>query len=189
MANLLDRDKLLDKLLTHFSGKIVRKDLTKRIKEGANVPVYVLEYLLGMYCSSQDEEIIEQGVQNVKNILSRNYVRPDEAQKVISKIRELGSYTVIDKVSVKLNYRTDTYVAEFSNLGLTGIPISSSYPSQYERLLAGGIWCIVQMEYFYDEGDKNRVPFIINKLTQFRCQLLIWKSLKGVGQLLLLMSG
>ncbi len=103
MANLLDRDKLLDKLLTHFSGKIVRKDLTKRIKEGANVPVYVLEYLLGMYCSSQDEEIIEQGVQNVKNILSRNYVRPDEAQKVISKIRELGSYTVIDKVSVKLN--------------------------------------------------------------------------------------
>lgn len=165
MPSLLDRDKLLDKLLTHFSGKIVRKDLTKRIKEGANVPVYVLEYLLGMYCSSQDEEIIEQGVQNVKNILSRNYVRPDEAQKVISKIRELGSYTVIDKVSVKLNYKTDTYVAEFSNLGLTGIPISSNYPSKYERLLAGGIWCIVQMEYFYDEGDKNRVPFIINKLT------------------------
>lgn len=178
MANLLDRDKLLDKLLTHFSGKIVRKDLTKRIKEGANVPVYVLEYLLGMYCSSQDEEIIEQGVQNVKNILSRNYVRPDEAQKVISKIRELGSYTVIDKVSVKLNYRTDTYVAEFSNLGLTGIPISSSYPSQYERLLAGGIWCIVQMEYFYDEGDKNRVPFIINKLTPIQMPTIDMEEFK-----------
>ncbi len=154
-----------DKLLTHFSGKIVRKDLTKRIKEGANVPVYVLEYLLGMYCSSQDEEIIEQGVQNVKDILSRNYVRPDESQKIISKLRENGSYTVIDKVSVKLNYRTDTYEAEFSNLGLSGVPISSAYPSDYERLLSGGIWCIVQMEYFYDEGDKNRVPFIINKLT------------------------
>ncbi len=112
-----------DKLLTHFSGKIVRKDLTKRIKEGgANVPVYVLEYLLGMYCSSQDEEIIEQGVQNVKDILSRNYVRPDESQKIISKLRENGSYTVIDKVSVKLNYRTDTYEAEFSNLGLSGVP-------------------------------------------------------------------
>ena len=178
MANLLDRDKLLDKLLTHFPGKIVRKDLTKRIKEGANVPVYVLEYLLGMYCSSQDEEIIEQGVQNVKNILSRNYVRPDEAQKVISKIRELGSYTVIDKVSVKLNYRTDTYVAEFSNLGLTGIPISSSYPSQYERLLAGGIWCIVQMEYFYDEGDKNRVPFIINKLTPIQMPTIDMEEFK-----------
>ncbi len=165
MPNLLDRDQLLNKLLTHFSGKIVRKDLTKRIKEGANVPVYVLEYLLGMYCSSQDEEIIEQGVQNVKNILSRNYVRPDEAQKIISKLRETGSYTVIDKVSVKLNYRTDTYEAEFSNLGLKGVPISDTYPSKYERLLAGGIWCIVQMEYFFDEGDRNRVPFIINKLT------------------------
>ncbi len=165
MSNLLDRDKLRDKLLTHFSGKIVRKDLTKRIKEGANVPVYVLEYLLGMYCSSQDEEVIEQGVQNVKEILSRNYVRPDESQKIISKLRENGSYTVIDKVSVKLNYRTDTYEAEFSNLGLGGIPISNTYPSEYERLLSGGIWCIVQMEYFYDEEDRNRVPFIINKLT------------------------
>ncbi|MCF6462923.1 protease Lon-related BREX system protein BrxL [Clostridium sp. Cult1] len=165
MPNLLDRDQLLNKLLTHFPGKIVRKDLTKRIKEGANVPVYVLEYLLGMYCSSQDEDVIEQGVQNVKNILSRNYVRPDEAQKIISKLRETGSYTVIDKVSVKLNYRTDTYEAEFSNLGLKGVPISDTYPSKYERLLAGGIWCIVQMEYFFDEGDRNRVPFIINKLT------------------------
>ena len=165
MPNLLDRDELLNKLTTHFPGKIVRKDLTKRIKEGANVPVYVLEYLLGMYCSSQDEDVIEQGVQNVKNILSRNYVRPDEAQKIISKLRETGSYTVIDKVSVKLNYRTDTYEAEFSNLGLKGVPISDTYPSKYERLLAGGIWCIVQMEYFFDEGDRNRVPFIINKLT------------------------
>ena len=87
-------------LLTRFSGKIVRKDLTKRIKEGANVPVYVLEYLLGMYCSSPDEEVIEQGVQNVKDILSRNYVRPDEAQKIISKLRETGSYTVIDTLSI-----------------------------------------------------------------------------------------
>ncbi len=165
MPNLFDRDELNNKLLTYFPGKVVRKDLTKRIKEGANVPVYVLEYLLGMYCSSQDEKIIEQGVQNVKNILSRNYVRPDEAQKIISKLRETGSYTVIDKVSVRLNYRTDTYEAEFSNLGLSGVPISDIYPSKYDRLLAGGIWCIVQMEYFFDEGDKNRVPFIINKLT------------------------
>lgn len=178
MPDLLDRDKLLDKLLTHFSGKIVRKDLTKRIKEGANVPVYVLEYLLGMYCSSQDERIIEQGVQNVKDILAKNYVRPDEAQKVISKIREIGSYTVIDKVSVKLNYKTDTYVAEFSNLGLTGIPISSTYPSKYERLLAGGIWCIVQMEYFYDEGDKNRVPFIVKKLTPIQMPTIDMEEFK-----------
>lgn len=165
MPNLLDREELLDKLLTYFPGKVVRKDLTKRIKEGANVPVYVLEYLLGMYCSSRDEDIIEEGVQNVKNILSRNYVRPDESQKIISKLREFGSYTVIDKVSVKLNYREDVYEAEFSNLGLSEVPISSNYPSKYERLLSGGIWCIVQMEYFYDEMDRNKVPFIINKLT------------------------
>ncbi len=160
-----DRDVILNKLLTYFPGKIVRKDLTKKIKEGANVPVYVLEYLLGMYCSSQDSEVIEEGVRNVKDILARNYVRPDEAQKIISKLRELGSYTIIDKITVKLNYRTDIYEAEFSNLGLRGIPISSTYPSEFERLLVGGIWCIVQMEYFYDEEDKNRIPFIIRKLT------------------------
>ncbi len=160
-----DRDVILNKLLTYFPGKIVRKDLTKKIKEGANVPVYVLEYLLGMYCSSQDSGVIEEGVRNVKDILARNYVRPDEAQKIISKLRELGSYTIIDKITVKLNYRTDIYEAEFSNLGLRGIPISSTYPSEFERLLVGGIWCIVQMEYFYDEEDKNRIPFIIRKLT------------------------
>lgn len=159
------RETILNKLVTYFPGKIVRKDLTKKIKEGANVPVYVLEYLLGMYCSSQDEQLIEEGVENVKDILARNYVRPDEAQKIISKLRETGSYTVIDNVSVKLNYRTDTYEAEFSNLGLRGVPISSSYPSEFDRLLSGGIWCIVQMEYYYDEEDNMGVPFIIRKLT------------------------
>ena len=101
--------ELLEKLHTHFAGKIVRKDLTKKIKEGANVPVYVLEYLLGMYCASRDEEEIEAGVQSVKQILADNYVRPDEAQKIISKLRENGSYTVIDKISVKLNFKTDVY--------------------------------------------------------------------------------
>ncbi|MGO1468601.1 MAG: protease Lon-related BREX system protein BrxL [Tissierella sp.] len=161
----LNREIILNKLIQYFPGKIVRKDLTKKIKEGANVPVYVLEYLLGMYCSSQDEEIIEEGVKNVKNILSKNYVRPDEAQKIISKLRELGSYTVIDNISVKLNYKTDIYEAEFSNLGLRGVPIASAYPLMYERLLSGGIWCIIKMEYFYDEDDKKGVPFIIEELT------------------------
>lgn len=159
------RETILNKLVAYFPGKIVRKDLTKKIKEGANVPVYVLEYLLGMYCSTQDEEAIEDGVHGVKEILAKNYVRPDEAQKIISKLRETGSYTVIDNVSVKLNYRTDTYEAEFSNLGLRGVPISSSYPSEFDRLLSGGIWCIVQMEYYYDEEDNTGVPFVIRKLT------------------------
>ena len=155
---MYDQQEIIEKLKTNFSGRIVRKDLTKKIKEGANVPVYVLEYLLGMYCASMDEEEIEAGVQNVKQILAENYVRPDEAQKIISKLRERGSYTVIDKVSVKLNYKSDVYESEFSNLGIKGVPIAERYVSEFERLLCGGIWCIVQMEYFYDEADKNRSP-------------------------------
>lgn len=153
------------KLYKYFSGKIVRKDLTKKIKEGANVPVYVLEYLLGMYCSSINNEDIEEGLKTVKKILAENYVRPDEAEKIKSKLRENASYTVIDKVTVKLNLRENRYEAEFSNLALKGIPISDVYPSKYERLLGGGIWSIVQLEYFYDEGDKNRNPVTIRKLT------------------------
>jgi ATP-dependent Lon protease len=180
MVEESNRDTIFKKLLTYFPGKIVRKDLTKKIKEGANVPVYVLEYLLGMYCSSQDEEIIEQGVQNVKDILARNYVRPDEAQKIISKLRETGSYTVIDKISVKLNYKTDTYEAEFSNLGLRGVTISHTYPSEYERLLSGGIWCIVQMEYYYDEEDKKGNPFVIRKLTPIQMPGINMDELKEV---------
>ena len=167
------------KLLHNFPGKIVRKDLTKKIKEGANVPVYVLEYLLGMYCSSVEEEVIEDGVRTVKDILARNYVRPDEAQKIISKLRETGSYTVIDKISVNLNFKEDIYEAEFSNLGIKGVPISESYPSQYERLLSGGIWCIVQMEYFYDEADRRRNPFLINKLTPIQMPGIDMDELKA----------
>ncbi|PKM61869.1 MAG: BREX system Lon protease-like protein BrxL [Firmicutes bacterium HGW-Firmicutes-4] len=158
-------NELSVKLIDVFAGKIVRKDLTKKIKEGANVPIYVLEYLLGMYCSTTDEELIDQGVATVKNILSDNFVRPDEAQKIISKLRERGSYTVIDNVSVKLNFRNDVYEAEFSNLGIKNVPVPEQYASEYERLLCGGIWCIIQLEYFYDEGDKSRCPFIIQKLT------------------------
>jgi ATP-dependent Lon protease len=112
-------DTSLDTLLnTHFAGKVVRKDLTKLIKEGANVPVYVLEYLLGMYCASNDEAVIQNGLVNVKRILTENYVRPDEAEKVKSKVRESGTYKVIDKVTVKLNEKRDVYEALLSNLGV-----------------------------------------------------------------------
>lgn len=155
----------ISRLKAFFQGRIVRKDLTKMIKEGANVPVYVLEYLLGMYCASDEAAVIEEGVANVKQILAENFVRPDEAQKIISKLREIGSYTIIDKVTVNLNYKEDRYEAEFSNLGIKGVPISQSYPTEYERLLCGGIWCIIQLEYYYDEADKKRNPFIIQKLT------------------------
>ena len=141
------RDKIKSKLRRCFDGKIVRKDLTKKIKEGANVPVYVLEFLLGQYCSSDDEQVIEQGVNNVKKILADNFVRPDEAQKILSKLRAKGNYTVIDKVTVSLNIKKDQHEAEFSNLGLGGIPIDDSYPEKFDRLLCGGIWCIIQLEY------------------------------------------
>lgn len=162
---VVDTERLNKLLKDNFNGKIVRKDLTKKIKEGANVPVYVLEYLLGMYCSSDDESVVEDGVNTVKKILSENYVRPDEAQKFISKLRERGTHTVIDKVSVKLEPQNDRYICEFSNLGLSRIPIASRYPNEFERLLCGGIWCIVNLEYFFDENDKDRCPFIIKKLT------------------------
>ena len=145
-------DDLNEKLKHYFGGKIVRKDLTKRVKQDANVPVYVLEYLLGTYCS-QDEDLIEQGVQTVKDILANNYVRPDEAQKILSKLKENGSYSVIDVVTVKLDYKFDTYLATFSNLGLKDIPINPEIPQRYERLLGGNLWCMVSLEYDFDEAD------------------------------------
>ena len=153
------REIIKQKLRQNFDGRIVRKDLTKKIKEGANVPVYVLEFLLGQYCSSDDSEIIEQGVENVKHILADNFVRPDEAQKILSVLRQRGSYTVIDKITVSLNIRYDMYEAEFSNLGLKNIPISEEYPTKYDRLLCGGIWCIVQLDY---ETENEFAPEIIS---------------------------
>ena len=155
----------VDKLvIENFSGRIVRKDLTKLIKQGYNVPVYVLEYLLGMYCSSDDEAAIEEGIKTVKNILAQNYVRPDEAEKVKSKIKEKGVYKVIDKVSVKLNEKLDCYQATFSNLGIKNVEIDKNYVKQYEKLLAGGIWSIVTLSYYYDEAVVGMSPFIINDL-------------------------
>lgn len=143
-----------EKLRANFDGKIVRKDLTKKIKEGANVPVYVLEFLLGQYCSSDDPEIVENGVQTVKRILADNFVRPDEAQKILSVLRKKGSHTVIDMITVRLDIKKDCFFAEFSNLGLTNVPIADEYPEKFDRLLCGGIWCIVQLDYEM-EGDAN----------------------------------
>ena len=159
------RAVIKSKLRQNFDGKIVRKDLTKKIKEGANVPVYVLEFLLGQYCSSDDPDIIEEGVENVKRILADNFVRPDEAQKILSVLRQRGSYTVIDKITVNLNIKRDFYEAEFSNLGLKNIPIDEEYPAKFDRLLCGGIWCIVQLDYEYMEEDRNGTPISIRKLT------------------------
>lgn len=158
-------DELSMKLNQHFAGKVVRKDLTQKLKQGANVPIYVLEYLLGMYCATDDEDSINAGVERVKNILADNFVRPDEAEKIKSKIREMSRYTVIDKLTVKLNEKKDIYVAEFSNLGLKNVEISANYVKDYEKLLGGGIWCIVKLQYFYEDGVIDQNPFIIDSVT------------------------
>ena len=165
--NAVDKhEEIKNKLRESFDGKIVRKDLTKKIKEGANVPVYVLEFLLGQYCSSDDESIIEQGVQNVKRILADNFVRPDESQKVLSKLRKKGSYTVIDMITARLDMKRNIYIASFSNLGIDNVLLEDEYPEKFDRLLCGGIWCIVQLDYEYvEEEKKNGMPVQIRKLT------------------------
>ena len=157
-------DPTLDALLNqHFAGRVVRKDLTKLVKEGANVPVYVLEYLLGTYCASNDEQVIQDGLQTVKRVLAENYVRPDEAEKVKSTIRERGSLKIVDKVTVTLNERRDVYEAFLANLGVKGVEVNNSYVKKFEKLLVGGIWCIVTLEYFYEEDQKGS-PFVLRDL-------------------------
>lgn len=157
-------EELNEKLNKYFAGKVVRKDLTKKIKEGANVPVYVLEYLLGMYCATADEQAINDGVSTVKRILADNFVRPDEAEKIKSKIKEQGIYTIIDKVTVRLNERQDIYQAEFSNLGIKDAYISEDIVKKYEKLLVGGIWCIVKVSYTFDDVEKHKMPFTASSL-------------------------
>ncbi len=157
-------EELNEKLNKYFAGKVVRKDLTKKIKEGANVPVYVLEYLLGMYCATNDEQAINDGVSTVKRILADNFVRPDEAEKIKSKIKEQGIYTIIDKVTVRLNERQDIYQAEFSNLGIKDAYISEDIVKKYEKLLVGGIWCIVKVSYTFDDAEKHKIPFTASSL-------------------------
>ncbi|MFN9650732.1 MAG: protease Lon-related BREX system protein BrxL [Pseudanabaena sp.] len=154
-------DQLDIKLNQVYAGRVVRKDLTKRLKEGASVPVYVLEYLLGMYCATDDDRAIEQGIQTVKKILSENYVRPDEAESVKSKIRERGRFTVIDRLTVKLNEKADIYQASFTNLGLKSVKVEPEIVTQNQKLLSGGIWCIVQMEY---ESGASPSPFLLDSL-------------------------
>ncbi|MFN9608272.1 MAG: protease Lon-related BREX system protein BrxL [Pseudanabaena sp.] len=154
-------DQLDIKLNQVYAGRVVRKDLTKRLKEGASVPVYVLEYLLGMYCATDDDRAIEQGIQTVKKILSENYVRPDEAESVKSKIRERGRFTVIDRLTFKLNEKADIYQASFTNLGLKSVKVEPEIVTQNQKLLSGGIWCIVQMEY---ESGASPSPFLLASL-------------------------
>lgn len=143
-GKMTDFDK---KIIENFPGKIVRKDLTTLMKKGANVPTYVLEYLLGMYCATDDEEAINIGIQKIRRILSENYVRPDQSEYVKSKIKENGQYTIIDKITVVFDDREDKYIARFTNLRMDPFEVPSDLVIHNEKLLVGGIWCIVKIEY------------------------------------------
>ncbi len=146
-------DALDRKIVDSFPGKIVRKDLTALMKRGANVPTFVLEYLLGMYCATDDEEIIATGVDKIRKILAENYVRADESEKIKSKIRENGEYTVIDKVYAKLDEYKDLYVARFTNLEIEPFVLPAEYVREYTKILTGGIWCITRIAYQYEYDD------------------------------------
>lgn len=147
------------KVLNAFPGKVVRKDLTTMMKKGANVPTYVLEYLLGMYCATDDEDTIEIGLEKIKRILSENYVRPDQSEYVKSKIKENGQYTIIDKINVEFYDREDKYIARFTNLKLDPFEVPSDLVVHNEKLLMGGIWCIVKIEHVgLDKEDPEDEP-------------------------------
>lgn len=146
-------DSLDKKIISLFPGRIVRKDLTALMKRGANVPTFVLEYLLGMYCATDDEDVITVGLNKIRKILSENYVRPDESEKIKSKIRENGQYTVIDKVSARLDEYKDIYVARFTNLEIEPFVLPAEYASEYSKILTGGIWCITRIAYQYENED------------------------------------
>lgn len=156
--------KALDtKLNEHFGGKVVRKDLTKLVKGNAIVPIYVLEYLLGQYCATSDEETILQGVETVKSIITKHFVHRDEAQIIKSTVREKGSHRIIDKISVKLNDKEDQYEAYFANLGLNRIPIADAVIREHQKLLSSGVWCILTLGYVSTD-EKGTSPWVIETI-------------------------
>jgi ATP-dependent Lon protease len=157
------RDALDDKVNRVFAGKVVRKDLVRKVKVGANVPVFVLEYLLGKYCASSDEMAIQMGLQVVNDTLAENYIRPDESTKAQSRVKENGRHTFIDKVKVRLV--DSQYWAEVINFGHAHVHIPDHYVRDFDRLLTGGIWAQVDMRFEYDEETKGKNPFWIDKLT------------------------
>lgn len=151
------------KLNEHFGGKVVRKDLTKLVKGNAIVPTYVLEYLLGQYCATDDEETIIGGVETVKSIIAKHFVHRDESQLIKATVRDKGSHRIIDKVSVRLNDKKDQYEASFANLGLNRIPIADSVIKEFPKLLSSGVWCILTLAYFHTD-EKDSTPWIIEKI-------------------------
>ena len=162
-----------NKINEHFAGLVVRKDLVKTVKGNAIVPSYVLEYLLGQYCATNDEDSINTGIQTVKEILAKHYVHRNEAGLVRSTIKEKGRYKVIDKISVSLNDKDDSYEAEFSNLGIKKVLVDSSTVKAHPKLLVSGVWCIADVEYDFNEEIKKEFLGYSQHLNLFSFHTLI----------------
>ncbi|MFC6793529.1 protease Lon-related BREX system protein BrxL [Halobaculum halobium] len=166
------------KALDVFSGRVVRKDLVQDIKAGANVPTYVLEYLVGQYCATDDEQSMEEGLETVKKILSKHYVRPDEAEFVKSEVRERGRYRVIDKVTVRLDEQQDAYIGSFVNLGLSDVEINEHLVSKHPKLLGGGVWAVIDLEYLPDNANSQKSLFGIDSFKPIQVSNLDLDQLK-----------
>jgi ATP-dependent Lon protease len=174
----MTRRDLDQKALEHFSGRVVRKDIVQDIKSGANVPTYVLEYLVGQYCATDSDAAIDEGVETVKNILKKHYVRPDEAEFVKSEVRERGRYRVIDKVSVRLDERQDAYVGSFVNLNLSDVEINEHLVSKHPKLLGGGVWAIIDLEYIPENAGSNKSLFGIETFKPIQVSQLNIEEIK-----------
>ena len=166
------------KINEHFAGKVVRKDLTKLVKGNAIVPTYVLEYLLGQYCATDDEATIDEGVETVKNIIAKHFVHRDESQIIKSTIREKGSHRIIDKVAVQLNDRQDRYEASFANLGLNRIPISDELIREHQKLLSSGVWCILTLAYVPSD-ERDHIPWMVESLKPIQVSNVDIEEYKG----------
>lgn len=166
------------KINEHFAGKVVRKDLTKLVKGNAIVPTYVLEYLLGQYCATDDEATIDEGVETVKNIIAKHFVHRDESQIIKSTIREKGSHRIIDKVAVQLNDRQDRYEASFANLGLNRVPISDALIREHQKLLSSGVWCILTLAYVPSE-ERDHIPWMVESLKPIQVSNVDIEEYKG----------
>ena len=166
------------KINEHFAGKVVRKDLTKLVKGNAIVPTYVLEYLLGQYCATDDEATIDEGVETVKNIIAKHFVHRDESQIIKSTIREKGSHRIIDKVAVQLNDRQDRYEASFANLGLNRVPISDALIREHQKLLSSGVWCILTLAYVPSD-ERDHIPWMVESLKPIQVSNVDIEEYKG----------
>lgn len=174
----MEQSEIDRKALDVFPGRVVRKDLVQDIKSGANVPTYVLEYLVGQYCATDDEDSIESGLDTVKEILSKHFVRPDEAEFVKSEIREQGRYRVIDKISVRLDEQRDAYIGSFVNLNISEVQIDEHLVSKHPKLLGGGVWAIIDLKYVPDNANTDKSLFSIDTFDPIQVSNLDLAQLK-----------